>query len=222
MPPRPHPFEFQLRKIVGSSLPRGISNILIESGYDTQSTLETIDKNSVKAIEDYVNENRILLKNTVYESLIDSDTIFKFKPGHRAVILSLPTAIQNRDSNEKVANFNVEDLKQSLVKKLSNFATNQFFELHFDVLLIHEFHQVKGSYKCRFECPLCTRKIKCEYKTYWLVSNLENHLKKHYVIVDVATENHSETIAVASEPPKIISYVNSPSQLETLNSILDN
>lgn len=223
-----HAFEYTLKSIVGRSLPKGIGKILIESGFDTESSLATIDHNSVKSIEDFVNENRALLKDTVYENSIEDDLLFKFKPGHKSLIVSLPNALKVYESRNKIGDrtLNEEDLKQLLVKKITNFAAKSLLDLNFGVECIVEFQQLNGIYKCRFECPLCLKKIRCQYKKYWLISNLEKHIKNHYKIVAVYGEELEDESQIdsfedesQSNGAEIVSYAN---QLELLDNILEN
>lgn len=63
--------------------------------------LATINSDSIKLFEDYVNENKNLLEGTVYENLIANNLKFKLKPGHKVLILSLPEALENNEVKKK-------------------------------------------------------------------------------------------------------------------------
>lgn len=221
---RPHQFHKKLKNIVGRKLPQGLENIIIESGFDSESTLATINPTTIKSIEEYVNENKDLLKGTTYESLIANNLEFKLKPGHKAIILSLPNQLKEYEKKSgKESKLNEEEgkLKQSIVNKIDHFARKILTELNVSEELIHEFQRENENYKCLFECPICSTKIKCVYKTYWLVSNLECHMKKHFRVVDSdlleQTESESNS-TVAENSMNVISY--SVDQMDSLDKIL--
>lgn len=50
--------------------------------------------------------------------------------------------------------------------------------------------------KCRFSCPFCFTNIKVKHETYWILSNITRHLKKHlqndveYVVNDQDMDDH--------------------------------
>lgn len=79
-----------LREILESDVPDFLLNILLETGFDTQASLELLTNESIKEIEEYVNQNRNLTINTIYEQKEQ----FKLLPGHRALMLSFPRRIQ--------------------------------------------------------------------------------------------------------------------------------
>lgn len=90
-------FENQLKKIVGRSFPRGIGKILVESGFDCTSAVACVNQSSIKVIEEYVNENKNILKGTAYENTLN----FKLKPGHKAFILGLPQALKDYEQKKQ-------------------------------------------------------------------------------------------------------------------------
>lgn len=229
---QPHAFVNRLKNIIGRSLPRGLDKIIVESGFDSELALTTIDHSSIKSIEDYVNDNRVILVDTVYEHSIENNLDFKLKPGHKAIILGLPKALQNYELKNKkkraTKNVDEENLKQFLLKKITNFATKCSFDLQFDLNLISEFCQVNEAHKCRFKCPVCPTKIRCEYKKYWLISNLEKHIKNHYRNVELIEIESVESDPIVEAPSsniesnsaQIISYVDTRDQMNALDNIL--
>lgn len=179
----------KLQRIVGHNLPRGLDNIIFEAGFDAESALATINSTSIKNIEEYVNENKNILKETVYEHLITNDLAFKLKPGHKSIILNLPKSLELYEAKKltglvpALPNSSTEQeviLKKSLVDKITKFAKKCSFDIIFSESSIFEFRQENGGHKCRFECPFCSKKIRCEHRSYWLVSNFEKHLKIHF------------------------------------------
>lgn len=173
------------------------------------------------------------MEGTVYEHLIENNLDFKLKPGHKAIILSLPQALKIYEVKNKkicVSNVSEVDLKHSLVKKITNFANKNLYELNFTLELISDFHQENGAHKCRFECPICSTKIRCEYRKYWLISNLEVHMKNHYKHIEfieldreIVIDPNEEEQQLNIEPnlSQVISYVAGPDQMNALNDILD-
>lgn len=218
-----HDFSKQLEKIVGkNSITSGINKIIIEAGFDCISALANIDQNSIKLIEEHVNENKGILKGTVYKNSVN----FKLKPGHKAIILGIPNALKNYELKNKkirVCPLDEETLKKKLVEKLTKFAEKFSYDLIFNVELISEFFKDK----CRFKCPLCSTKIKCVYTHYWLISNLEKHIKSHYKrvqIIEIDTGNQVETIEQSEHSnttTQVISYINTADQMNSLNDILE-
>lgn len=152
-----HPFGSKLKKILGRALPNGLGNILLESGFDSECALSTIDLVAIKSIEEYVNNNKHLLEGTVYEN---QNVDFKFKPGHRLILLGLPKALaeyeakkpkNDKKNAEKIDEEEEEKrLKESLVKKLNNFVGKFQFDLNFSFDLISEFRRDLAQYRVEF------------------------------------------------------------------------
>lgn len=61
----------------------------MESGFDTNLSLQNIVPETINDIEEYINENPIILKKTSYKDV----NTFKFNPGHKRFILNLPKKI---------------------------------------------------------------------------------------------------------------------------------
>lgn len=101
----------QIERKLGEKLPSNLEKILIETGFDTKSAIKLINSDSIHSIEEYINSNTNLLKDTPYENTIP----FKLKPGHKALILSLPVVI----SQEKVKIKRKDDNKNYVINKKS-------------------------------------------------------------------------------------------------------
>lgn len=69
---------------------------MTETGFNTESALNLLTKETIAEIEEYVNTNRSIIANTIYERKSD----FKFLPGHRLLLLKFPEKIQSY--NEKL------------------------------------------------------------------------------------------------------------------------
>lgn len=82
-------------------IPADIAQILEESGFNTELSILNIDIETIGHIEGYANENPAILKNTSYENI----KLFKFKPGHKAFILQLPTQIQLMKDEKRIETY---------------------------------------------------------------------------------------------------------------------
>lgn len=169
--------------------------ILRRSGYEHEISLETLNDSKIEKIESFMNENKHLLKKTVY----DSTQVFKFMPGHRAVIEEIPKKIVELNKyRQRKAESEAENavlvseeqkikLKQSLIDKLIKYAKglNCVISLQFTDIVEFEYSEKNQSieFKCRVKCPFCDKKYLCVYRTYWSVSNIESHFKNHIIAI---------------------------------------
>lgn len=85
--------------------------------------------------------------------------------------------------NEKEIN-----LKTTLLKKINTFLSKEGFTVNLDISKdISDFDKSvtlrSCSFSCRVKCPYCDKRIKCKFENYWLVSNVEAHLKTHINIL---------------------------------------
>lgn len=86
-----------------------VINILLRSGFDSKLSLSSLNTDTINEIEQYAKENRSVLEGTSYQNV----ETFKFKPGHRAILLQLANQVQNFEEAE-------EDVKKQL--KMSEFS----------------------------------------------------------------------------------------------------
>lgn len=110
---------------------------------------------------------------------------------------------KNRKNTKKnTTNENSENIEQKLqsklLRKLSNFVSTINPESVLDESLISEYHSENEQIACKFECPICGKKIKCVHIKYWIVSNFECHFKKHFTFETVSAETAIEGISVMS------------------------
>lgn len=122
----------KLEKFIGFKYPVFIKNILIKTGFDCESAIETLNENSITEIEKLVTPD--LIKNTVYEqSETLGETPFKFLIGHKALILNIPVILkqfidtklniktekENQNKDKLRAQLNPVELKNSLIHKIN-------------------------------------------------------------------------------------------------------
>lgn len=119
--------------------PNDIIKILGACSFDSELSLLSINTETISDIEEYVNENLSILSETSYKNV----EYFKFKPGHKAFLLSLPEFIQEKKNmkpaeNIKLSNFS-HILKTFIETAESNFGrppngrryneTNRYFSI---------------------------------------------------------------------------------------------
>lgn len=85
----------ELSEFLNETIPPDIVSILDRSGYDTKTALMALDDEAIDQLEQYIRENKSVLQNTSFQT----GGIFKFKPGHRKLLLELPKRIQNMIGN---------------------------------------------------------------------------------------------------------------------------
>lgn len=176
---------------------------MIASGYDNAISVSEICENEVKVIEEFVNGN---LKDLIEKSgTYKADGAFKFLPGHRKLLFSLPDKVkefQNRKEKkipengepateelELLTEIELNGLKNELFVKLNTTAKD--FGLHtefteeelvtaIDPYISHARKTTnKATYKCSVKCTSCEKITPCTWNGRWQASNLEKHLKTH-------------------------------------------
>lgn len=74
---------------MNEKIPTDIVQILAQCGYDSEISISLINSDTIKEIEETVNEDLSVLNNTSYEGVPN----FKLKPGHKSYIINLPNQI---------------------------------------------------------------------------------------------------------------------------------
>lgn len=195
-----------LERFNGERFPNCVKSILIASGYETITSLTRINSFEIQAIEEYVKQNCDILKdfqccaNEIYKN----QETFRFLPGHRAIIMSIPSQIDSmkqekakRSEAKKTPqtksqpnSMSDNELKSSLVTKCVEYIAKNGVILQEGLLTdsnIIDFERIDDYVKCRFSCPFCDKVISVNYIKYWKSSNVTTHLKAH-VMEDVETD----------------------------------
>lgn len=195
----------------GEQIPKCIVSLLMKAGYNSSHSLKSLDENKIDSIEKFFDENKQILNevggrhNQTYKNLKK----FKFLPGHRDMILSIPellpdieAAMQRAHSKTKAKTANkcltkkhAESeiaLKQQLFNGLKNAARKHKFEMFANILSdsnFVDFEKINGQcqcgkecnaiYKYCFVCPVCPKRYILQYKRYWMSSNATKHIKYH-------------------------------------------
>lgn len=172
-----------------STIPSCIKSILTAVGYNSALSIIQIDEQRIKEIEEFVETN--------CRGIIDSIDVYKyikpftFLPGHKALILGIKSEIQNlQDAKKpKVTTFckpqlSESDLKVSLVNQLSAFTSKNGLDIDdwsksvYNITLTSSEHSTHAL--CSIKCPVCAAKSTIRYDSYWKVSNICKHLRKHF------------------------------------------
>lgn len=189
----------EIEKTIKEKLPIGIEKIIEHAGFDTKSSILEINTERISEIEQYVNDNKYLLENTVYNHIFQQNLEFKFKPGHKALILSFPNLFKNNNDNPKRGTkrkleverdgsearsenqeINEAELTQKLIAKITKYGNSNSVEIIFDNNSIKNLRVEGTKIKCDAYCPVCQAKSTCTFTTFWLASNFERHLKKTF------------------------------------------
>lgn len=174
-----------------------MKNILHECGFDSELSIIALKETDIEIIEKTVNEKKWILEGSIdYNKCLTTGEQFFFKPGHRALILSLPEKFEQylQSSYDK----SEEELKSELTKKLMNYLRKKNYSVHFNNNNLTDFE--KNS--CRVKCPFCGKRLLCSFKTHWIVSNFEAHLREHIKAasnIKNASENVSESLGESLE-----------------------
>lgn len=107
-----------------------------------KSTFDAINENIIKEIETIVNDNKSILKGSVYDNLDDNAKNFEFSFGHRVLLLSLPLKYKlfreelNKQKKERkkrsieiesetnTETFNPEKIRGLLITRINDYAKN--------------------------------------------------------------------------------------------------
>lgn len=173
----------RIEKVKKIKFPNFIKKFLFDSGFDSAAALKTIEKSTIDNLEEFVKNRLDLLKNSDYVNETEDlkKNPFKFLPGHRALILCLPKDIDHylseKEKEKEKAKIirTIEVLKSLLVKKLSDFATQNSLQSH--AQSVSAITQSNNKVKSFVTCPLCSAKICCTFNSSWKLSNYQKHIK---------------------------------------------
>lgn len=213
-----------IEKVIAEKIPGGLDKIIEKSGFDTRISIENLTIEDIQSIEKYVDENKDILIGKSYGD--QNNSSFKFKPGHKTLLLSLPKLLQEYNGNRKTkkkhkersenqvgVNTEGEDeqLKTELLNKVVKFFQTHNFQLITNINdLISSFVRQNSLIKCFVRCPFCKLIRKIDYKTYGNLSNFQKHCKPHF-----SNQRVEETNALTE---KVAGY--SEENVEQLDTIL--
>lgn len=218
----------ELERSINEKFPDNIGKILIEAGFTTKTSILKLNVSCIRL--QYVQENpekfRSILKGTRYEHL----AIFRFLPGHEALLQSLPEEIikvnnkkeqkntkkrrhsetyelsreaksANVSSTNEIPHSASPNKKGELITKIRKFATKKNIPIEgFSEQNLLNFRSENAEYKCSVRCPYCPREVPCNNNKYWLCGNFTSHLIKHANTLDEISVDVSKRINSIAEP----------------------
>lgn len=192
----------KLEKFNKEKIPPCLKSLLSSTGYNTLFSISVLNADKIEEIEEFINKDRSLLAslNCCYAKYYQAQQKFEFIPGHKNVLLTLPSKVaemkeamkkdgkaKNNPVTNKEANITEEDAKLHLITKLQIYMNKLGFDLPKEDSIsesnILEF--ARGTvnddfvFKCKFSCLFCTKVVPLQYKTFWTSSNVTTHLKSH-------------------------------------------
>lgn len=167
----------ELEKFTRLEYPTFIKNILISAGYDCGPAISIIDEETIGKLEREVDRN--LLKNTIYEN----EEPFKFRIGHRALILNLPSVIEKLSCEKKKKKeikidneLDRDKLHDLLLNKLKKYFISKKINTDITADNIGEINLSENRINCSIKCTICDKRTRCIYDGYWRISNYTNHI----------------------------------------------
>lgn len=166
-----------------------------------------MNESQIEQIQQFIENynDKSFLRDTLYQSSVESTMPFKFLPGHVALLLGAKTYVdkfiddklKNKkkslkfEANETEQSTDIEKkLKDSLISKVVNFNKNNSIpsnNLSTNYISDHLEETINKSgrsvYKCSLRCHLCTEinLIPCIYNSHWQISNIQKHMRSHKV-----------------------------------------
>lgn len=83
-------------------LPPCIKRILIESGYDNEISIKSLDEGTIIEIEAFIEASRREILEGIsccFSNMYQTKQPFRFAPGHRSLILQLPNLLKRSEEN---------------------------------------------------------------------------------------------------------------------------
>lgn len=92
----------KIARALKEKLSTTIQEILTQSSFDSEASILGINIEIIKDIEAFVNDNKHILIGTEYAYVLQTNSVFKFKPGHRSVFILLPKKLQEYNNTKKI------------------------------------------------------------------------------------------------------------------------
>lgn len=210
----------------GEKFPKFLELILVKFGFDCESALLALSEKEILEIEKEFNSNqqiRYLLDNTVYAQEFQGlNYKFKFRLGHRAILLNIPKNLEKsivKEKQEKKSvscgkNLSEIELKNKLSAKLIKFYSRKNFKetasYYFSSENLqkpeHILKRTETHTVCTVQCPWCVKRVPCNFYKYWQISNFTKHLKLHEQDIAISEQAilRSKNDLIVVPPPKIV------------------
>lgn len=195
----------KLEKINRGKFPNCVKKLLTECAYNELYSLRRIDAEKLRNIESFLNGKKEIISqlDCCYKDHYKNLDVFEFLPGHKDLILSIPSLIEEMGHGGKsrisaIRNnmtFSDDQLKSKLIANLLSYTENIGLDVPDNAISeinIHDFRRGSDQdgfvCKCRLICPFCLKKFQLTYKTFWATSNLTKHFKDHITEIEVTVE----------------------------------
>lgn len=178
----------------------------MKSAYNTFSSLRQINPEKLLRIESFLNTKKEYIADLqcCYHDHYKSLDEFEFLPGHKDLILGIPSQIEQLYESKQVrgrkATISDDELKNNLTNNLLNY-TEKIGLLVGDNAIshvnVHNFRRGTDSdsflCKCLFICPICAKSFTVTHKKYWATSNVTAHFKEHYNSISEHENQHEDS-----------------------------
>lgn len=189
--------------------------LLENAAYDTLNSLKAIDTEKLDIIETYLSEHRLSWINDLTCCKSDEykkQSIFRFLPGHRTMVLGIPEQIKQMRSVIPCVNQSAtvakkdrtdNELKSKLISNVMAYMKKNNFSLPDELMSSENIRNFERGTalddfvcKCKFVCPFCPKNFPITHKQFWMSSNLTKHLKNHisfhYIPVESVEDDNNE------------------------------
>lgn len=172
-----------------------IKAILDYAAYNSASSLSVLNDQNVLEIENCINEsgrNVIESLKCCYASIYQQQTPFRFLPGHKSTVLSIPKYISEMNELKKTSRLEFKklltpaELKAILLRKINQNIGN--YNANIGVFSESGVTEVKVtisnnsmSAKCKVSCILCAATVPVVYSGSWKISNILRHVRQHLI-----------------------------------------
>lgn len=193
-----------MEKFKGIKFPKCLKTFLRHAAYDTKSSCMLLDTKTITDMEIYIQESGaeiIADLDCCNSATYRSQKQFRFLPGHRSSILSIPDQIREMDTVEKKKKkpmlefkklLTPTELKIILLTRLNHgliqngIESCSFCEVHLsDVRTMIISNQLNA--KCSVQCFQCNVSVSSLYKGYWNIGNIMRHMRTHFS-ADIAAQ----------------------------------
>lgn len=185
------------KKLAAQKYPEFIINILKKCAFDCNS-LELLDVNSIKEIQKYIEQHPELLRKTPYEK--ENTENFKFKIGHKHLILGIPNFIKKISEEKKLeieskkkteARREVDIISEEgseivslLVERIKQYNNRQNINLNISASAVKKIIKTDCGYLSKLCCTTCRKLFTCTFKkdsknSHWKITNFTSHIRTH-------------------------------------------
>lgn len=83
----------KLENFNGEKFPECVKSILLDAGYNTFNGLRQINEQEIRIIEAFIQKEHVEKLNCCYHEFYKNLDVFIFLPGHKSIIMAIPSQI---------------------------------------------------------------------------------------------------------------------------------